>query len=134
MVGKKTVFAKEADQLALFEYMIGNTDWKIKGAHNVKFIKPFEYESGKAIPIPYDFDFSGFVGTPYSFPQTWTTIEKVSEREYFGYCRDDDEAYLNTIASFESKKLEILQVISTFEYLPEKEKTNELYQRVLFLN
>jgi len=77
----------------------------------------------KVIAVPYDFDFSGFVGTTYSFPQEWaTTIENVRDREYLGYCRDNEENYLKTIALFNYKKEEILKTITDFEYITDIEK------------
>lgn len=122
VVRGEDVVEDDADRVALFQYMIANTDWRIKGGHNNKYIKDMAVVSDKVIPIPYDFDFSGFVGTSYSHPQSWTSIKSVKEREYLGYCRNDDAQYLKTIELFLEKKDEILTVISTFEYLGEKEK------------
>ncbi|NOR75262.1 MAG: hypothetical protein GQ525_08885 [Draconibacterium sp.] len=116
------VFEDEADLVSLFQYMIGNTDWRIKGGHNTKFMKSLAKVTPKVSPVPYDFDYAGFVGTHYSHPQEWTSIESVTQREYMGYCRNTDEEYLNTINKFIDKKDEILQTISSFNYLDERER------------
>lgn len=116
----------EADVVALFQYMIGNTDWRIKSGHNTKFIKPLGQLTQKVIPVPYDFDYAGFVGTNYAKPQEWTSIKDVREREYLGYCRDNDEAYLKVIGLFMQKKDEIMETISSFTYLSEKERNHLL--------
>ena len=63
-------------------------------------------------PVPYDFDYAGFVGTSYSHPQTWTSIETVTEREYLGYCRDKEQDYLKAIELFVQKKEAIMETIN----------------------
>ena len=121
-VKAENVIEEEADKVALFQYMIGNTDWRIKSGHNTKFMKSITRVSQKVTPVPYDFDYAGFVGTHYSHPQEWTSIETVKEREYMGYCRNNDEAYLKTIKHFLDKKAEILNTIESFTYLSERER------------
>ena len=73
---------------ALFQYMIGNTDFAVKYQHNTKVI----FVDKKFVPVPYDFDMAGFVNTSYSVvSQTRSMklpIEKVTERYYMGYKRD----------------------------------------------
>ena len=122
VVRGKDVIEEEADLVSLFQYMIGNTDWRIKGGHNTKFMKSMTKVTPKVSPVPYDFDYAGFVGTHYSHPQEWTSIESVQQREYLGYCRNSDEAYLKTINKFIDKKDEILETINSFSYLDERER------------
>ena len=50
--------------MAVFEYLIGNTDWSAVGSHNVRLIKCKDYPL--PLPIAYDFDYSGFVNAPYA--------------------------------------------------------------------
>ncbi len=118
----KDVFEQDADIVAFFQYMIGNTDWRIKGGHNTKYIKSLTQLTQKVVPVPYDFDFAGFVGANYSMPQEWTSIENVREREYLGYCRNNEEAYQKTINLYLSKKDEIVQTIQAFTYLSERDR------------
>jgi hypothetical protein len=122
LIREGAIFEKEADKVALFEYMIGNTDWKIKGGHNIKYFKPLNMTTSKVVPVPYDFDYSGFVGTRYSVPQTWTSVKNVYEREYLGFCRQSDEDYLNNVNGFNEKKEVIFGVIEQCEFMSDKDK------------
>ena len=118
----ENIVKEDADLVALFEYMIGNTDWRFKSGHNMKYIKLLDVLSSEVIPVPYDFDYSGIVNTSYAHPQEWTSIENVTEREYLGYCRPGNEEYLKAIKVFAQNKEEVFNKISSFEFLPDKEK------------
>lgn len=122
VVRGKDVLEYEADRVALFNYMIGNNDWRIKGGHNMKYLKSLTQISPQVVPVPYDFDYSGFVDTHYSAPQTWCSVQDVNQREYLGYCRDNNENYLKLIKLFVDKKDEIYKTIDTFSYLSERER------------
>ncbi len=52
----------ETGPMAIFQYMIGNTDWSIPNQHNVKMLQG---ASTRPIAIPYDFDWSGFIAPGY---------------------------------------------------------------------
>lgn len=121
-VREEHVLQFETDVVALFEYLIANTDWRIKGGHNMKYMKSLTSVTPQVIPVPYDFDYAGFVGTHYSFPQEWTSIDDVKEREYLGYCRNNYEDYERAIEVFANKKDVILETITQFPYLDKKEK------------
>ena len=75
------------DQLSLmylFQYMVGNVDWGTGTSHNVKILlKDREY-----FPIPYDFDWTGFVDASYAGPNqlTQNLHKSVRERLYWGVC------------------------------------------------
>ncbi|WP_167611101.1 hypothetical protein [Maribellus sediminis] len=112
----------DMDRVAIFEYFIGNTDWRVKGGHNMKYIKSMEEVTNKVIPVPYDFDYSGFVNASYAFPQEWTTIKNVTEREYLGYCRNSNENLLQVIDEFVQNKEEIYSLINGFQLLSDKER------------
>ncbi len=125
-IKKENVFEVDADGVALFQYMIGNTDWRIKGGHNMKFTKSLTKVTNQVMPVPYDFDFSGFVGTRYSYPQEWTSIDDVKDREYLGYCRENDLDYLANIKKFEDSKEEILNTIAEFNYMSERDRESAI--------
>ena len=122
LVRAENILEESADRVSLFEYMIGNTDWRFNSGHNIRYLKSLDELSDKVNAVPYDFDFTGFVNTSYSFPQEWTSIDNVRQREYLGYCRSNDSNYLETIKLFEGKKNEIVQTISSFPNIGEKEK------------
>ncbi|HEY4071248.1 MAG TPA: hypothetical protein VGM04_06810 [Sphingomicrobium sp.] len=76
---------------ALFQHMIANHDWSMRAGpagkeccHNAELIGPLS--PGRVIPIPYDFDFSGFVDPPYATPPDQLHISSVRQRVYRGYC------------------------------------------------
>lgn len=75
---------------AFFEFMIGNTDFSQAYQHNVKLF----FLDTKMIPIPYDFDMSGFVNTSYAvvsqIPGENLSMESVTQRKYRGFVRDEN--------------------------------------------
>jgi hypothetical protein len=40
-----------------------------------------------ALPVPYDFDWSGVISAPYARPDPMLGIRSVRERRYWGVCR-----------------------------------------------
>lgn len=75
------------DRMVIFQYMIGNTDWQLITYHNMKIVKKLDEQ--KAIPIPYDFDYSGFINASYAVPHELFPIKEVRERYFMGPCRPD---------------------------------------------
>lgn len=118
IVRGENLMEEDADRSALFQYMISNTDWRFKGGHNTKYLKSLNEVTDKVIPVPYDFDFSAFVDASYAFPQSWSTSETLFERDYMGYCRNNDEDYLKNIRFFTNHKEKIMNTLATFTYLP----------------
>ena len=113
---------------SVFQYLIGNTDWSIPGLHNVRLV----YLPGpKYIPVPYDFDFSGFVGTHYAITDPKIPIESVFQRIYCGPCVEL-ETILPVLELFNRKKPEIYSLISDFEYLELKDRKKILRYLDLF--
>jgi hypothetical protein len=81
----------DAARYALFQHMIANHDWSMRAGpkgddccHNAELIGPLA--PGQTVVIPYDFDFSGFVGAPYATPPDALHINNVRQRVYRGYC------------------------------------------------
>ena len=68
---------------ALFEYMVGNTDWSIAGLHNIALLRD---STGNINPVAYDFDWTGVVNPRYAFPDARLGIKTVTERLYRGPC------------------------------------------------
>jgi len=103
-------------RVAVFNYMIGNTDWSVESAHNIKILTTPEKLSYKAIPVAYDFDYSGFVNTDYSVPPEGLLIENVRERYYQGQCFGNDELK-PVMDEFAGLKNQFMSTINDFEYL-----------------
>lgn len=75
---------QSAARLALFHYMIGNTDWSIARERNTMLL---EDADGRQIPVPYDLDMSGLVNARYAGPAPGLPIDDVRERYFLGYCQ-----------------------------------------------
>jgi hypothetical protein len=110
------------DRMAIFNYMIGNTDWSLPIRHNVViFSQPRSPRPDLGIAIAYDFDYAGLVNTDYAVPFPDLGIKTVRERRYLGVCRTKDE-FINALKEFSDKQNEFLKVINDFPYLKEKSK------------
>jgi len=124
---QKSITPDIMDRMAIFNYMVGNYDWSIPGQHNVKVFKTMSItQSGLAIAIPYDFDWTGFVNPGYALPIEETGLENVRERLFTGVCRSR-EVYLKRMEIFSEKKDEFYSVISEFPYLDQKVKRDVSY-------
>ncbi|HXF95628.1 MAG TPA: hypothetical protein VNI61_05955 [Gemmatimonadales bacterium] len=74
--------------VALFQYLIGNTDWSVAALHNITVLTD---SLGRFFAVPYDFDWSGLISAPYAFPDPRIGTKTVRERVYRGYCRAPEE-------------------------------------------
>jgi hypothetical protein len=63
---------------AMFQYLIGNTDWDVQMVRNVYPYKPQNTELHYI--IPYDFDFSGLVSAPYARATAEKGVRTVRDR------------------------------------------------------
>lgn len=79
---------RAADQLALFQYMIGNTDWSIENQDNIVLLR---YPNGAHVPVLFDLDMSALVNAHYARPAASLPIKKVKQRYYMGYCHGDND-------------------------------------------
>lgn len=111
------------NQVDVFEYMIGNTDWSVPGNHNIKIIYPRNDEKAKVFPVPYDFDNSGLVDAYYAIPNELIGTSSVKDRVYRGYSQPWPQVQ-KTLALFNSKKESIFAVINNFELLKPKTKSD----------
>jgi hypothetical protein len=99
------------DQLSLmylFEFMVGNVDWGAGTSHNVRILR----KDGEYYPIPYDFDWTGFVDAPYAGPNPMTEPfhDSVRERLYWGACLPGTD-YQDLFARFNSEREAILALV-----------------------
>jgi hypothetical protein len=69
--------------VAMFEYLIGNTDWNVYALHNIRLIQGAD---GGITPLAYDFDHAGIVSAGYAKPDYRLPIKSVQERLYQGPC------------------------------------------------
>jgi len=105
----------------LFLYMIGNTDFYVANQHNLKLVREKGNIHSPPIPIPYDFDYSGFVNAHYAKPDKSLKTKSIRERVYFGNCRSENE--LNTLIQlFLEKESQIVQLINNNPLLEDEQK------------
>jgi hypothetical protein len=104
--------------VAVFQYLIGNTDWSVWGRHNIAILS--DTVAQQRFAVPYDFDFSGAVGAPYAVPPEQLPIRSVRERLYRGYCQPD--SLLNgVLARFRVAKDSIYAAVRAVPDLPERD-------------
>ena len=95
---------------AMFQYMIGNTDFSTAYQHNNKLL----YIDKLIIPLPYDFDMSGFINPSYAVVNETLNIANIQQRKYRGFKRD--EAIFYSVRDiFIEKKSDMLALIKSFE-------------------
>ena len=111
-------------RMALFEFMIGNTDWSVAGQHNIKMLKLDDINKPNPYPVPYDFDYSGMVDTDYSVPTESLNLSSVRERMYLGVCVGE-HIILDEIEHFKVKKQQLYELVNNFPYL-EKRNIREM--------
>jgi len=70
--------------VGVFLYMIGATDWSLRGLHNIEVV--LDMQRNTFNPITYDFDFTGIVNTAYARPDPRLRIPSVRYRLYRGAC------------------------------------------------
>ena len=106
----------------VYEYMIGNTDWALQLLHNFRIVR---VEPGFYYPVPYDFDFSGIMKTPYAHPSQQLPIRSVRERIYRGPCPTMEDL-APTFAEFNARKDAIYGLYRTFPGLDPKRSAQAL--------
>jgi hypothetical protein len=91
-------------RLAVFQTMIGNTDYSISALHNVRLVQD---RDGVLRPVAYDFDSSGLVSPPYAAPDRRMGLQSVRDRRYRGPCLPVEQLE-PTLAEFRARKAKIL--------------------------
>lgn len=118
---KGKIFSESTDRkqmtlVAIFEYMIGNTDWSVPAPHNIKLVQVKEDATSRPFAVPYDFDYSGLVNTDYAVPDPLMNTETVTQRVYRGFARTPEE--LNeALDLFKKQKDNIYALVNNFGLL-----------------
>lgn len=95
-------------KMAVFQYMIGNTDWSVPYRHNIRIIS-FDSNTIASV-VPYDFDHAGIVDAPYALPPEQLALRSTQERRYRGFCLTDMAAFGAVIATYNRLKDSIYKV------------------------
>jgi hypothetical protein len=111
-------------KMAVFEYMIGNTDWSVQYLQNVKLIA--NDSLGVASTVPYDFDHAGIVNAPYAKPAEALLLNSTRERRYRGYCITAMSVFDKTFEHFNLLKEDIYGTYSKSPWLEDSYVKNTL--------
>lgn len=130
-ISKDSLSAKDETTMALFEYMIANMDWDTKMVRNVKLVA--QAGNDKMIPVPYDFDFSGFVNASYAIPRGDIGQLTIRDRVYLGNATDQP-TMRNTVAHFIGKKAVLIKKIKDFKLLTAETRLNAIAYLEVFYN
>lgn len=105
-------------KMAVFQYLIGNTDWSIQYRQNIKLLAA----DSTAVPIAvaYDFDHSGLVSAPYAKPAEELLMSSVRQRRYRGYCVQDMNLFTDILAEFNRLKNELYKLYAGSMLLDKK--------------
>jgi hypothetical protein len=117
------------DRVALFNYMIGNTDSSVVRERNILLITG---EDGRQYPVPYDFDMSGLVDPEYGGVSPRLDFRDAKHRYYLGYCHPQID-FPSRIAEFEKRKDVLLGQIEYIRGIMwSAEKTTRSYLKRFF--
>ncbi len=113
-VERKIIPEQSAQQnfldMAVFEYLIGNTDWSVQYLQNIKLVA--QDSTSVAFTVPYDFDHSGIVNVPYAKPAEELELASVRTRRYRGYCITDMKQFDASISLYNKLKEDIYKLYS----------------------
>ena len=123
-VSKKKTIRPESTQrsdflkMAVFEYLIGNTDWSVQYLQNVELI----VSDSLAVPstVAYDFDHAGIVRAPYAKPAPELQMSSTLLRRYRGFCMEDMSGFAEVFALFNQLKDSIYGIYTSNKLLDEK--------------
>jgi len=122
---------------ALFQFMIGNTDWSVLAGpggsnccHNSRPLSPPRADTGWFV-VPYDFDQAGLINTQYAVVASPLPIRTVRQRLYRGRC-----SHLNqmdqTIALFNDRRQQ-LEMVLLQEGGSDQKKTSSYIDSFFFI-
>jgi len=97
---------------AFFQYLLGNTDFSVAYQHNGKLM--YSEAEKIIIPLPYDFDMTGWVNPSYATVNTTLGINSVQDRKYRGFKRE--QQYFDQVRKeFLDKKSSLMEMVASFE-------------------
>ena len=112
--------------LSFFNFLIGNTDFSSAHQHNGKLL----FYEKKIIPIPYDFDLTGWVKPKYGSGITNRLGYSFEERNYIGFKRENS-IYSKVRNHYLTLKEKILKTVELYESEFEYKKSYYLMMNYL---
>jgi len=128
-IGLQAFDAENAKLVGIYQYLIGNSDWDIHIGRNVKFY----IQNGKAIAVPYDFDFSGLVNAPYALANPNYEIKFVRDRIYLGFEQLLGQMHA-TLFYIDGKRKDLLNVVNRSKQLHPDSKDDVTNYLVSYLD
>ncbi|MEO0731701.1 MAG: hypothetical protein AAFZ52_02625 [Bacteroidota bacterium] len=107
-----------AETLAMFQYMIGNSDFSNRMVRNMKLTRN---TNGTYTAIPYDFDFSGLVNASYASPFDHLGETKVTDRTLIWEYNTEGD-FTNATQLFLNLENTLLQQVENFPGLESSSK------------
>jgi hypothetical protein len=104
--------------MAVFQFLIGNTDWSVQYRQNIRLIAANETSVPQT--VAYDFDHCGLVNAPYAKPAEELVMTSVTERRYRGYCIPDMAQYADVVTLYNNLKPAIYKLYETCPLLDAK--------------
>ena len=109
--------------LEVFQYMIGNLDYVIENCKNIELV---QMADSTIVPVPFDFDYTGFVNPSYAVPASKYHQKTLQDRFFKG--QNKSLAELQPIIElFKEKKQTFIDLINNFDNLPKKERKAMIY-------
>jgi len=93
-------------EVAISAAFLGHVDWSLAALHNIRLVRQL---NGNLLPVLYDLDFTGLVGTKYAIPDPRLGIRNVKERLYRGPCKEPEEL-VQFFTPYREKKDAILKL------------------------
>ena len=118
--------AARQNLIHVFEFLIGNTEYSLVNpepekdcCHNMDILSA----SGEPpyLPLPFDYDFSGLVNTPYAQPNPRYPIPIVRMRFYKGICANNEQLQ-ETLLLFRQNRDALKRVIDESRFLSGKSR------------
>ncbi len=106
--------------VALFQFMIGNPDWSLNGAQNLKTFRRGNEDPINTFIIPYDFDVASIVEAPYAVPPA-EGFSRVQDRRWLATCLDIPMLE-NTFRDMLQQRKQLVATLTDFPYLPDVQK------------
>ena len=123
VVEKKGVRAEATERkdflkMAVFQYLIGTTDWSVQYLQNIKLIA--RDSTAKASAVAYDFDHAGIVRAPYAKPAPELRLSSTQVRRYRGFCLENIAKLNETFVFYNELKEKVYNVYTSCTLIDEK--------------
>lgn len=103
----------------LFNYMVGNTDWRLHVQKNLKLVQ--REDQTLLTLVPYDFDYAKLVDAPYMHLEAYKGVVDLENRHAKGYFANE-EALQQVATQFKALQKTGFQAYKDCDHLKKKEK------------